>query len=243
MKKKKKEIIGNNKKIIRNNKEIPEWKINWIRNNDYIKNIYEVDNIYENKVNLKRIKFNVNCKLCERNHERDNAFCIVHENNIMFYCNRNKKGKSIRSWYTLDKKCKKINPNINELEKLKKENIELKEKIISLEDEIKILKKISSYIPNKNTTLKKCNKINLLEKYYEAGKLLINNEIESFKKIIIQHWKDKNISKIKNRCLRIYNLLSFMKNNNIENIKYSLRNIFNLPNWDFDHHLKNKLFF
>lgn len=242
----------NNKNNKNNNKleiteqllEIPEWKINWVKNNTYIKDIYEVDNIYKNKINLKRIKSNEYCKLCKRNHDKDNCFCIVFKNNIMFYCNRNNKGVSIGSWYDNYNNTKNESIEEKELLKLRHENIKLKEIIKDLEERIKDLKTIKKYIPHKNTTQKNYNKSNnLLDKYYEGGKLLINNNLEEFKKIIVQNWKDKNLSKLKNRCLRIYKLLEFMKENNIQYLKSSMRNIFHIPGWKFDESLKNKTFF
>jgi hypothetical protein len=223
------------------NKEIPNWKLNWIKNNNYVKNIYEIDNIFKNKVNLRRIDYNAYCKLCKRNHENDNAMCIVYENNIMFYCNRYKNGGiSIGSWYNKE--------NINEinLNNLKEENLNLKNKIKELEEIINNLKTINKCIPHKNTTHKNLNKNNnnnIFEKYYESGKLLINNKVDEFNNIISQYWKDKNLSKIKNRCLRVYYLFEFMKENNSSELKMSLRSIFNLSNWKFDEQLKNKLFF
>jgi hypothetical protein len=245
-----KEIIGKIEQIVENNIEIvkstdkgkyselfndkiPEWKINWIKNNVYVKNIYKIDTIEKNKVNLLRINSNVYCRLCERNHERENAMCKVYKNNIMFYCNRNKKGISIGSWY--DNREKKDD---NILEKIKIENKLLKEKIKELENEISVLK--SQKEDKKDYSIEINNK---WYKYYDCGKLLLNNEINTFKNIIGQIWKDGNISKIKNRCLRIYNLIEYMKINNIKKIKTTIRTIFHLPNWKFDEHLKNNIFF
>lgn len=230
--------------------DIPEWKISWIKNSNYIKNIYEIDVIENNKVNLKRILSNAYCKLCNRNHDKDNAFCIVYDNNIVFYCNRNKKGKSIGSWYNdninnNNNNNKNINIKQDELILLRKENVELKNTINSLMNEIQILKKQKN-IDNISTTNKLCGKNinhNILNKYYECGKLLYNNELNIFNNIITQYWKDSNVSKIKNRCLRIYSLFEYMKINNIENIKTSIRNIFHIPNWKFDEQLKNNHFF
>lgn len=224
--------------------EIPDWKIKWIENNIYVKNIYIIDGIEKNKIHLKRINSNT-CNLCKRVHEKENAMCKVYKNNIMFYCNRNKNGGvSIGSWYT-NRDDKIINNNEkNIINELKIENNNLKEKIKELEEIITNLKLINQYIPHKNTTHKSINKNNnIFENYYEAGKLIINNKIDDFKKIISQHWMDRNVSKLKNRCIRIYQLLNFMKENNFDHVKYSLRSIFHLPNWKFDEYLKNNTFF
>lgn len=232
--------INSDNNILNTYNIIPQWKLNWIKNNNYIKNIFLIDGIEKNKVHLKRINFNAYCKLCKRNHEKENAMCKVYKNNIIFYCNRYKNGGvSIGSWYNEFNTIETNKDTDNEiLSLLKIENKKLKEKISKLENEIIILKN------------QKCNNINYnLEinskwyKYYDCGKILINNGLSSFKNIIGQIWDESNISKLKNRCLRIYNLIEFMKENNIKNVKCTIRKIFHLQNWDFDHHLKNKLFF
>lgn len=246
------EIIGNNEEIIGNNDynqypdddkiidnndkyvEIPKWKINWINNNKYIKNIYKINNIENNFIDLKRINFNAYCNLCERIHNKDNAYCKINKNNIIFFCNRNPKGISIGSWY------KNYNNN-NIGNKLEEENLILKEKIKKLEEEIKKLKTIKNILPHKNTTHKN-NIENKFEKYYEAGKLLINDNISEYNNIISQYWNDSNVSKLKNRCLRVYKLIEYMNNNNISNLNISLRSIFHIPNWKFDENLKNNIY-
>ena len=246
------EIIENNEEIKENNTEIPkinnirwienntlndipEWKINWIKNSNYIKNIYAINNIEKNIVDLKRINFNTYCKLCKRNHERENAFCKVYKNNIMFYCNRNKKGITIGSWYNVRDDSIK---NYDIIDKIKIENKLLKEKIKELENQIIDLK------------LKKRNNIDYnisidskWYKYYDCGKLIVENKFNEFKNIISQVWKDGNVSKLKNRCLRIYELIEYMKKNRIKTVKTTIRNIFHLPNWEFDYQLKNNNFF
>jgi hypothetical protein len=209
---------------------IPNWKINWIKNSNYIKNIYKIDNIIGNKVNLLRIISNTYCKLCGRNHDKDNAFCKVYKNNIIFYCNRNKKGISIGSWYD-----EKQDNNNDIIDILSAENKILKEKIEKLEIEIETLK-------NSNNACGKMNIPNKWNRYYMCGKLIFNDKIKEFKNIISQEWKDKNISKVKNRCLRIYKMVEYMKLYKKDNITISLRSIFNLPNIKFEHYLKNNLF-
>lgn len=247
------EIIGINEEIINNvnkvknvnninndyNIIIPSWKIKWVENNKYIKNIYKINNICGNKINLLRIRSNANCKLCKRSHDSDNAYCKVYKNNIIFYCNRNNKGKSIGSWYD-----NYINNSDNNLDNnLIEENIKLKEKIKELEETIMNLKTINKIVPHKNTTHKNISNNNIFVKYYEVGKLIFNDNIVNIKNIISQYWSDGNISKIKNRCLRIYKIFEYMKNNNIQNIKCSLRSIFHSPEWKFDENLKNNIFF
>jgi hypothetical protein len=220
---------NNNVEISTNNHVgIPIWKINWIKNN-----------INGNKVNLKRM-ISAHCSLCERTHDSDNAFCIIYQNNIILYCNRNSKGISIGSWYN------NKNNNINSLDNklinnLREENINLKEKIKYLEEKIKSItilnnKEIHICTTNKN------KKDNLFLKYYEAGLELVNNNEESFNKYIQNKFNIKNISLLKNRCLRIYNLLEYAKKNNFTHIKSSLRSIFHVPNWKFTELMKSNEF-
>lgn len=224
-----------------NTHDIPEWKINWIKNNVHIKNIYEIDNIYKNKINLKRIQKNAYCRLCNRNHDNDNGFIRVTDNNLIFYCNRNNKGVCIGSWY--ENKNKKPNYE-DEINILKKENSSLKEKIIILENKLNSFDVFNKIEISKHTKKEYINKNkNLFTKYYEAGLSLINNDIDSFNKIIKNNFNCVNISLLKNRAIRIYDLYMYKKENNLGEIKCSLRNIFNTPNWKFTENLKNKVFF
>lgn len=221
------------------NIEIPKWKIKWIENNIHIKYIYKIDNINNNKINLKRIK-SAYCNLCNRNHDSDNAFCIIYKNNIMLYCNRKTKGISIGSWYSNST----IKPNILEKENylLKEKIINLEKKIINLEEKIKslnILNKKENHICTNN----KYKNENLFYNYYEAGMALINNDNNSFNELIKNKFKIKNLSLLKNRCLRIYELLEYAKINNFTQISSSLRKIFHIPNWKFKENLKKNVFF
>lgn len=210
---------------------IPKWKIKWIENSNYVKNIYKVNNINGNLIDLIRINFNSYCKLCKRNHERENAFCKIYKNNIMFYCNRNNKGISIGSWYD-----SQYLFNNNILDDLKKENKLLKEKVKELEKENKLLKENKNLDYNTEINSK-------WSKYYDCGKLLVDNKNTEFNNIIGQIWKESNISKLKNRCMRIYKIIEYMKENKIKTIKSTIRSIFHLPNWKFDEQLKNNNFF
>lgn len=233
------------KKNIYNDVKIPDWKINWIKNNNYVKNIYKIDNIEKKIINLRRINFNAYCQLCKRNHTNDNAYCKINKNNIIFYCNRNKKGISIGSWYEKKDKISKMPvDNSDELINLKTENDRLKQKIIILENKINSLNTFNKIEISKYSTKECKNKgKNIFYKYYEAGLSLINNNIDEFNKIIKDNFKCVNISLLKNRSLRIYKLYKYKKENNLGDIKCSLRNIFNTPNFKFDENLKNNIYF
>lgn len=101
--------ITNNKKVINTNKEnvntkyIPINKKRWIENNYNIKNIYKLRSefIINNKIDLDRIR-PAHCNICNRTHDSENAYCKLSENNIVFYCGRNKNGLVIGSWYKAD---------------------------------------------------------------------------------------------------------------------------------------------
>jgi hypothetical protein len=219
------------KKNIQNNNfikeyHIPNWKINWIKNNNFVKNIYKINGIDKNKVNLQRIKCNTYCNICKRNHERDNAFCIIYNNNIMFYCNRNNNGISIGSWYN------KNNYTEDDKEDDKKLIKDLMEENKYLKKEIEKLKKM--LIKHKDN-----KKNDIWNYYYNLGNLLIDNKIDSFRNIIIQDGKVKDISKIKNRCIRVYKYMNLLINKNIHEINIPLREIFHIPNWKFDEFLSS----
>lgn len=232
----------------KNNINIPDWKIQWIMNNRFIKNIYNIRNIINNKINLNRIKSDM-CYICNRNHDNENAFCIIDENNIVFYCGRNNNGKVIGSWY------KKNNIKNNEAINVKAENDEinnLNKKINKLNNEIIMLKKNYNTMIENNNELRvelnnllkekniKPNRIeknistDMWKKYYTLGNLFVNGGWEK----IIGSWKEKNISKLKNRSYRIVKYLDFIKEKKIEN-KISLRKIFHFKNHEFDQFLSS----
>lgn len=219
---------------------IENWKINWIKNNNYVKGKYVINNIRNNIVDLRRIATNTFCNICKRNHDRENAFCIIKKNNIIFYCNRNNKGVPIGSWYDNTSNKNKLQENI-----LEQENIRLKEIIKKLEEEIKSMKKINYYIPHEKTNhiVIKKNKESIIQKYYDGYKLLIDEKVEEFNNFVRGKWKDNNISRLKERCHRVYKLVEYMKENNIEKKIKSLRSIFNVPDWEFSTLLKKNMYF
>lgn len=214
---------------------VTNWKIEWIKNNKFVKNIYNIRkiNYTENKIDLNRIK-PAFCNLCSREHSNENAFCKIDENNIIFYCGRNNKGRVIGSWYNknnikmdyVETKSNKVDEDIlKELENVKIQNINLINTITKLKEEInklKELKNIKYNVKNKNTdTL-------TWDKYYLLGKSFIDGSWNQH----INSWKDRNISKLKNRANRIVQYLDLINSKGIENT-LSLRKIFHLPNYKF----------
>ena len=216
--------------------KIPNWKINWIENNNLIKNIYKIRNIDNQKVNLNRIIPSF-CKLCKREHENENGFCIVEKNNIIFYCGRNNKGIVIGSWYRKEdinnvdnEKIRFLNEKINELNNeinLLKNNYN----IITINNK-KLREELNNVLNNKN--IKYNRKVidistDMWNKYYTLGFAFLNGGWEN----IIGSWKERNVSKLKNRCFRILKYIDLLKSKNIKN-NLSLRKIFNLKNYEFD---------
>lgn len=207
--------------------EIPKWKINWIKNNNLIKNIYNIRNIKNNKVNLDRINPS-DCSLCKRTHNNENGFCIIDENNIIFYCGRNNKGKVIGSWYNKNnniKKEKEIPVSCEEVSSLKEINAALLTQNKILREElikIKEVKGIKKNIKENNISTDMWNK------YYVLGTMFINGGWEN----IIGSWGEKNVSKLKNRCLRIKEYIDVINTKGINNT-FSLRKIFHLKNYQF----------
>lgn len=136
-------------------------------------------------------------------------------------------------------------------EKLLKDNIELTEAISKLRiyiekieckynEALDNIKKISENICNnvkskgidKKKYIKKYTEEmydSLWNKYYFLGKSIEEN-IENLYDNLITTWKDGNISRLKNRAIRIYRYMNTFK----ENIKgYSLRNLFHMKNYEF----------
>jgi ribosomal protein L21E len=79
-------------------------------------------------------------------------------------------------------------------------------------------------------------------KYYEIGKEInLNGNVN--KTMILKYFNAKNISMIKNRCDRIYKVITHMKQNKIRYITSSIRNIFHIKNHEFVKGLAGNLFF
>lgn len=241
--------INNN--FHKNYNKIPNWKIKWIERNNFVKNIYKIrDNTFiDNKINLQRIRPSF-CKLCSREHNSENAFCKIEKNNIIFYCGRNKKGITIGSWYDNSNNSSTYFDKINlsELKILKNENIRLNdelEKIKKNNDNLilinkNLLEELNRIKKEKNIPHnKKCVEPHSYNwnKYYLLGKNIIENNsfiIEN----IIGSWREKNVSKLKTRALRIVQYLDLIKSKGIEN-KLSLRKIFHLKNYEFSNLLSS----
>jgi hypothetical protein len=120
----------------------------------------------------------------------------------------------------------------------------LNEENIILKKEIKILKKrkdLSDINVNKiYDSGKKLLQNNTWRKYYNYGRLLINDQFDDFKNKINESKKEKSyISKMKNRSLRIYKFIEKIKLKDICNISYTLRSIFHKSNHDFNMFLIN----
>jgi hypothetical protein len=79
-------------------------------------------------------------------------------------------------------------------------------------------------------------------KYYNLGKI-IKQSVNFDNKIILKYFNVKNLSMIKNRCFRIYNIITYMNHNNIKNITSSMRSIFHIKNNTFRQFLVNNVFF
>lgn len=137
-----------------------------------------------------------------------------------------------------DNKIKNMENTIHDLNKI------IKEKENKLENVMKDYNNIITDSNKKNSSYKIDNLENtVIKKYYDIGKLLIeqNNELNVI--YINKFFNCKNISMIKNRYTRIYRLISYMEENNIKKFKSSLRNIFHMNNNNFLNNLKNNLFF
>lgn len=202
--------------------EIPEWKIEWIKNNKYVKNIYDIRNINENKVNLDRIKSSY-CHVCKRNHDNENAFCIIEKNNIIFFCGRNNKGTVIGSWYNKQSKTHSSSlkmPNMeNELDILKRDYKDLLKINMELRNKLSALKKTSKHRISISTEI--------WNKYRELGKGFLHGGWEN----IISSWKDGNTARLRSRARRV---LQYMEHPSYDKVqKISLSKLFSFTNNNF----------
>lgn len=216
---------------------------NWIERNNYVKGIYKLRNDYliNNKIDLLRIQ-PAHCKLCNRTHENENAFCKITENNIIFYCGRNSNGVVIGSWYSKNKqKLEKLNFSKDSeiFKKIKDENVNYIEKIKKLEDYNHKLIKINNELREEIKNLKTKNNIkynskninistDVWNKYYTLALNIINNDNNN----IIESWKDGNISRLKIRAFRVKDYIDKIREKGITN-NLSLRKIFHMKNYEF----------
>lgn len=167
-----------------------------------------------------------NIKICKKNVLNNNIHIPVHEKDL------NKLLNYVDLYY---------------LTKIEKDNEELKSKIINLENTINDLKNkkntINNVVKNKTIKIYEIENDNFIKKYYNLGKILI----EKKNKIDVDHIKSffncKNISMVKNRCNRVYILITYMKENNFKFINISLRNILHMNKDTFWNNLKTGIFF
>jgi hypothetical protein len=255
----KKEIQNTEKSINTNNENteksiIPENQEKWILNNNYIKNIYKIRNNYivNNKIDLIRIN-SAYCKICDKIHDNENAYCKVTKNAIFFHCGRNpSNGIAIGYWYN---NYKQKNNNIsinkgtnteinnNEYNNLNNINNEMKKYINNLENKYDKLKKEFNLLYNntKNSTTKNISKsttkkytkdINseLWQKYYNLGKY-IHEGLDDLVNNIRCHWKDGSWGRLKKRGRLIYEYINYINSNNIVNT-ISMRKIFHKKDYE-----------
>jgi hypothetical protein len=235
---------------------IPENKKNWILNNNHIKNIYKIRNNYiiDNKIDLLRIS-SAYCKICDRFHDNENAYCKITENSIFFHCGRNtSKGVGIGFWYSnyINKSInnginKSTNTNDNDPTVLNTIINEMKEYINNLESKYDVIKKelnLLNTIHNKcnistikssttNTISKKYTKdINseMWQKYYRLGKYIHEGYDDLVDNIKCQ-WRDGSWGRLKKRGLLIYEYINYINNNNILNT-ISMRRIFHKKTYE-----------
>lgn len=239
-----KNIKQNNYENTTRNNYIDIKQKKWIERNNYVKGIYKIRNDYliNNKIDLLRIQ-PAHCKLCNRTHENENAFCKITENNIIFYCGRNPNGIVIGSWYKKNQqKLEKLNFSKDSeiLKKLKNENIKYIEEIEKIKSYNHELIKINNELREEIKELKNKNKIkynsknNLIttdmwNKYYTLALNFINNKDSNN---IIKSWKDGNISRLKTRAFRVKDYIDKIREKGIIN-NLSLRKIFHMKNYEF----------
>lgn len=230
--------------------------INNNRNVSQGKKIKIIDNIGKSY----KIRENISESLCDRysdNHLKQvkiykkngiNQDLLVYEKDFnkllnyvdIFYLKKMEKvyAKLDNTVLLYDNKIKNMENTIHDLNKI------IKEKENKLENVMKDYNNIITDSNKKNSSYKIDNLENtVIKKYYDIGKLLIeqNNKLNVI--YINKFFNCKNISMIKNRCTRIYRLISYMQENNIKKFKSSLRNIFHMNNNNFLNNLKNNLFF
>ena len=227
---------------------IPENKKKWILNSKYVKNIYNIKNndIINNKIDLIRIN-SAYCEICGREHNSENAYCMINNNSIFFHCGRNpSNGVGIGFWYNNYKS----NNNSNAINKNTNTDIsidtynnlnniinDMKIYISNLEDKYNKLKKefninIENAKININTTKKytKDTKSEMWQKYYNLGKYLSEGLDDLVEKIRCQ-WKDGSWGRLKKRGKLIYEYINYINNNNITNT-ISMRKIFHKKDYE-----------
>lgn len=248
-----------NSENFKNSELIKDNQKKWILNNNYIKNIYELKNKYliNNKIDLIRIN-SAYCKICNRVHDNENAYCNITTNSIFFHCGRNpSKGVLIGSWYknynsnnnnnkknTDNTTDKGTNTDINNNDYNNLNNIikEMKEYISNLESKYNKLKEEFNIYTNKNDnsniskyikSVKKYTKdINseMWQKYYALGESVYKG-LDYVVNNIIKSWRDGSVGRLKKRGLLIYEYINYIKSNNIVNT-LSMRKIFHKKNYE-----------
>jgi hypothetical protein len=239
---------------------IPENQRIWILNNEYVKNIYKLrdNSIINNKINLLRIN-SAYCKVCERIHDNENAYCNITENSIFFHCGRNTtRGVLIGHWYKNYNTYNKVKSNNNKyinkgtntddsyttleniINKMKEYINNLENKYNKLKEEFNLLNTNTNNANNTNningainTSTKKYTKdINseMWQKYYRLGKY-IEEGLDDIVDNIRKSWRDGSWGRLKKRGLLIYEYINYINSNNIVNT-ISMRKIFHKKNYE-----------
>lgn len=118
-------------------------KRKWIERNFYIKDIYKIRNnkVINNKIDLQRIIPSF-CKICDREHYSENAFCKIYNNSIYFHCGRNPKGICIGYWNNKKEHKKNVNEDLYKIiDNLKNYIKDVDNNYNKLKEEYKIYKR------------------------------------------------------------------------------------------------------
>lgn len=137
---------------------------------------------------------------------------------------------------------------LNKIENLKNTIIEFKNKKNEIVNNNYSMKNKLTYSEDNLENNKKKKKLiysidnKIINKYYTLGKMLIEQNNNLNITYINKYFNCKNTSMIKDRCNRIYKLISHMKEYNFKNINISLRSIFHMNKNNFINNLKNNVF-
>lgn len=203
---------------------------NYITEDKNSVNNFNTDNITRD--NIKSIK------IIKKDVLEKNIFIKIDENMEL-----NKLLNYIDEYYI--KKIININSILDEKDEKIKELEEYKNKYNKLEKSIELKDKQNGIICDNSDISNEDNFIidKKYSKYYNLGKIIKENNSVIDNNLILGYFNNKNISMIKNRCNRIYEIINYMKNNNIKCIKSSIRNIFHMKNENFIFNLYNNKFF